>query len=289
MSVIIKKYQEIKLESRFLKKYTDTHCHLDFDRFDNDRSEVIHRAWDAGLVKILNPGIDVETSAAAIRLSTEYPGRIYAAVGVHPNYGQDWTEDTLPTLLEQAHEAGVVAIGEIGLDYFREYTPHDIQRTIFRKQLDLAAEVNLPVIIHNREASADLMLILEEWTGELQNTGHPLADQPGVLHSYSDDLGTARKSLAMNFYLGIGGPVTFTNAPDRKAVVREIPLDRILLETDAPYLTPHPHRGKRNEPAFVPFIAAEIARLQETTPDEVAETTTANADHLFHWNQILNG
>ena len=272
-----------------MNNYTDTHCHLDFDRFDNDRSEVIRRAWEAGLTKILNLGIDVETSTAAIRLFANYPGRIYAAVGVHPNYGQDWTEDTLSTLREQAHEAGVVAIGEIGLDYFREYTPHAIQQTIFRKQLDLAAEVNLPVIIHNREASTDLMQILEEWTVELQNTGHPLADQPGVLHSYSDDLETARKGLAMNFYLGIGGPVTFKNAQDRKAVVRELPLDRILLETDAPYLTPHPHRGKRNEPAYIPLIAAEIARLQEISLEEVAETTTANADHLFHWNQILNG
>ncbi len=266
--------------------FTDTHCHLDFDRFDTDRSEVIRRGWDAGLVKILNPGIDVETSKKAIQISEKYSGRIYAAVGVHPNYGQDWMEDTLPTLREQTHNASVVAIGEIGLDYYREYTPHDIQRMILREQLNLAAEVNLPVIIHNREASADLMRILEEWTSELQNAGNPLAERPGVLHSYSDDLETARKGLTMNFYLGIGGPVTFKNAQDRKAVVREIPLDRILLETDAPYLTPHPHRGKRNEPAYIPLIAAEIARLQEISLEEVAETTTVNADRLFHWNWI---
>lgn len=264
--------------------FTDTHCHLDFDRFDTDRNEVIRRAWDAGLVKILNPGIGVETSKKAIRISEMYSDRMYAAVGVHPNYGQDWMEDTLPTLREQTQNASVVAIGEIGLDYYREYTPHDIQRTIFREQLNLAAEVNLPVIIHNREASADLMRILEEWTSELQNAGNPLAERPGVLHSYSDDLETARKGLTMNFYLGIGGPVTFKNAHDRKTVVREIPLDRILLETDAPYLTPHPHRGKRNEPAYIPLIAAEIARLQEISLEEVAEITTSNADHLFHWN-----
>ncbi len=276
------------MEPKYLNTYTDTHCHLDFERFDADRSEVIRRAWDAGLVRILNPGIDLETSAAAIRLSAEYPGEIYAAVGVHPNYGQEWTEDTLPTLLEQTHEAGVVAVGEIGLDYYREYTPHDIQRKIFRKQLNLAAEVNLPVIIHNREASTDLMQILEEWTAELQNMGHPLAERPGVLHSYSDDLETARKGVAMNFYLGIGGPVTFKNAQDRKTVVQGIPLERILLETDAPYLTPHPHRGKRNEPSYIPLIAAEIARLQEISLEEVAEATTANAEHLFHWKRILN-
>lgn len=264
--------------------YTDTHCHLDFDRFDTDRSEVISRAWEAGLVKILNPGIDMETSRKAIQLSAAHSGRIYAAVGVHPNYGNDWTEDTMPALEELAHDAHVVAIGEIGLDYYREYTPHDIQRSIFREQLNLAAEANLPVIIHNREASADLMGILAEWIGNLQKTGHPLAERPGVLHSYSDDLETARQGLAMNFFLGIGGPVTFKNADDRKAVVQEIPLEKILLETDAPYLTPHPHRGKRNEPAYIPFIAAEIARLQETTPEEVAQITTANANYLFHWN-----
>jgi TatD DNase family protein len=267
-----------------LTAYTDTHCHLDFERFDPDRGEVIHRAWEAGLVKILNPGIDVETSDEAIRLSAEYPGQIFAAVGVHPNYGQDWMEDTLAALREQTQDANVVAIGEIGLDYYREYTPHDIQRTIFREQLNLAAEVNLPVIIHNREATRDLMGILTEWTGELRSTGHPLAERPGVLHSYSDDLETAQQGLAMNFYLGIGGPVTFKNALDRKEVVREIPLECILLETDAPYLTPHPHRGQRNEPAYIPLIAAEIAALQTTSPEEVAQITTENANHLFHWN-----
>jgi TatD DNase family protein len=267
-----------------LTAYTDTHCHLDFERFDPDRDEVIRRAWEAGLVKILNPGIDVETSDKAIRLSAEYPGQIFAAVGVHPNYGQDWMEDTLAALREQTRDANVVAIGEIGLDYYREYTPHDIQRTIFREQLNLAAEANLPVIIHNREATTDLMGILTEWTGELRSTRHPLAERPGVLHSYSDDLETAQQGLAMNFYLGIGGPVTFKNALDRKEVVRGIPLERILLETDAPYLTPHPHRGQRNEPAYIPLIAAEIAALQTTSPEEVAQITTENANHLFHWN-----
>ena len=263
--------------------YTDTHCHLDFERFDTDRNEVIARAWEAGLVKILNPGIDLETSEEAIHLAEIHPGRIYAAVGVHPNYGHAWTDDTLSTLRDQAHKPGVVAIGEIGLDYYRDYTPHDVQRTIFRKQLNLAAEVNLPVIIHNREATSDLMLILEEWFTELQNTTHPLAENPGVLHSYSDDLETSRKGIAMNFFLGIGGPVTFKNALDRKTVAQEVPLEHILLETDAPYLTPHPHRGKRNEPAYIPLIAAEIARLKEISPEEVAAITTANASRLFQW------
>ena len=264
--------------------FTDTHCHLDFERFDEDRDEVIARAWEAGLVKILNPGIDLETGLEAIRLSEAYPDRIYAAVGVHPNYGQDWTDETLPALREQTRNTSVVAIGEIGLDYYREYTPHAVQREIFRQQLNLAAEVDLPVIIHNRDSSEDLMQILEDWVKALQSDGHPLAKRPGVLHSYSDDLETASRGIALGFYLGIGGPVTFKNAHDRKEVVREIPLDRILLETDAPYLTPHPHRGRRNEPAYIPLIAAEIARLKEISPEEVAAITTANANNLFHWN-----
>ena len=270
-----------------MNAFTDTHCHLDFEWFDEDREDVLTRAWEAGLTKILNPGIDLETSMAAIHLAESAPNRIYAAAGVHPNYGSGWNDETLPALRVLAEKPCVVAIGEIGLDYYRDYTPHDLQRTIFQKQLNLAAEVNLPVIIHNREATLDLMQILEDWVTALRNAGHPLAERPGVLHSYSDDLETAQKGIAMNFDLGIGGPVTFTNAPDRKAVVREITLDRILLETDAPYLTPHPHRGKRNEPAYIPLIAAEIARLHQTSDEVVARTTYENAERLFQWEKAM--
>lgn len=263
--------------------YTDTHCHLDFDRFNEDRAAVLARAWDAGLVQILTPGLDLLSSQAAIDLAQAHPGQISAAVGVHPNYGETWTPDTLPTLRELAGQPGVVAIGEIGLDYYRQYTPFDQQRSMFKAQLELAAAVSLPVIIHNRDASADLMDILKAWHADLVRTEHPLAGRPGVLHSYSDSLEVARIGLGMNFYLGIGGPVTFENAPDRKAVVRELPLDRILLETDAPFLTPHPHRGERNEPAYIPLIAAEIARLHNISPEEVAEITYTNAQQLFQW------
>lgn len=266
-----------------MNAFTDTHCHLDFERFDEDRKEVLTRAWDAGLVKILNPGIDLETSEKAIQLAEQYPDQITAAVGIHPNYGSNWSEETLPTLRKLAAKSGVVAIGEIGLDYYRQYTPHDLQQSMFREQLNLAAEVNLPVIIHNREATSDLMQILEEWVNDLRESNHPLAERPGVLHSYSDNLATAQNGIALNFYLGIGGPVTFKNALDKKEIVREIPLDSILLETDAPYLTPHPHRGKRNEPAYIPLIAAEIARLKETPLEQVAKTTLENANSLFQW------
>lgn len=262
--------------------FTDTHCHMDFDRFDEDREKVIKRAWESGLVWILNPGIDLKTSQKAIDLAKKYPGKVNAAVGIHPNYGKEWTSDLIPELWEQAQDSVVVAIGEIGLDYYRQYTPFDQQRIMFKAQLDLAMKLSLPVIIHNREATEDLMKILSVWHQELIISNHPLADRPGVLHSFSADIKTAQEAIAMNFYIGISGPVTFKNAPERKSIAGSLPLDRILLETDAPFLTPHPYRGRRNEPAYIPLIANEIANLHNTNTKRVAEITYANARRLFN-------
>ena len=262
--------------------YTDTHCHLDFDRFDKDRPEVLKRAWNAGLVWILNPGIDLHTNQAAIELAQTFPNHISAAVGIHPNFGEPWRADILPTLREQATQSGVVAIGEIGLDYYRQHTPFEQQRKMFADQLSLAEELALPVILHNRDAGQDLLSLLKEWHQGLVQSGHPLAERPGVFHSFSSDYETAQAALEMNFLIGISGPVTFTNATERKAIVRNLPLESLLLETDAPYLTPHPHRGKRNEPAYIPLIAEEIARLHNTNPKQVAEITYANACRLFN-------
>lgn len=261
--------------------YTDTHCHLDFDRFATDRSEVLHRAWQAGLVWILNPGIDLLSNQAAIKLAAAYPTLISAAVGIHPNFGQPWTADIYKTVCEQANQPGVVAIGEIGLDYYRQHTPYDQQRRMFEAQLTLAEEHALPVILHNRDASDDLLRILADWHQGLIQSSHPLADRPGVFHSFSSDYETAQAALEMNFYIGISGPVTFSNASERKAITRRLPLDRLLLETDAPFLAPHPHRGKRNEPAYIPLIAEEIARLHDTSPNRVADITYANTCRLF--------
>ena len=262
--------------------FTDTHCHLDFNRFDNDREDVIKRAWQAGLVWILNPGIDLQTNRTAIALANAYPGKISAAVGIHPNFGEPWTQTILDSLKEQARQAGVVAIGEIGLDYYRKHTPVDQQKTMFQDQLAIAAEENLPVIIHNRDSTRDLMEILRDWYQNLVENNHPLTERPGVLHSYTADLDTALAAIEMNFFIGIGGPVTFTNALERKTITRHLPLDHLLLETDAPFLTPHPHRGKRNEPAYIPLIAEEIARLHNTSPKAVAEITFRNAQFLFN-------
>jgi TatD DNase family protein len=261
--------------------YTDTHCHLDFAWFQKDREQVIKRAKEAGLLWILNPGIDLETNQAAIELANRYPDFISAAVGIHPNYGKPWTQAILDTLKNQAQAKSVVAIGEIGLDYYRQHTPVAQQRRMFKEQLALAAELSLPVIIHNRDSTQDLMRILSDWHAEFIQSGHPLAKRPGVLHSYSADTETAHAAIEMNFFIGISGPVTFKNAPDRKSVTRSLPLEKLLLETDAPFLTPHPHRGQRNEPSYIPLIAEEIARLHNTNPKQVAEITFANSQFLF--------
>jgi TatD DNase family protein len=261
--------------------YTDTHCHLYFDRFAHDRSHVLERAWKAGLVWILNPGIDLLTNQAAIDLAQAYPQNISAAVGIHPNFGQPWTLDILATMREQAGQPGVVAIGEIGLDYYRQHTPFDQQRIMFEAQLALAEEIGLPVILHNRDATQDLLQILTSWHQGLSHKGHPLAKRPGVFHSFLADYDTAMAAIEMNFFIGISGPVTFTNAPERKTITRNLPLGQLLLETDAPFMAPHPHRGKRNEPAYIPLIAEEIAKLHNTSSEHVAEITYANACRLF--------
>jgi len=266
--------------------YTDTHCHLYFDLFDEDREQVLERAWEAGLVWILNPGVDLPSNQASIDLAKAYPGKVSAAIGIHPNFGEPWTDEIICGLREQVMQPGVVAVGEIGLDYYRQHTPHEQQRVMFLAQLGLAAEFSLPVVIHNRDATEDLMKILSYWHHELVNSGNPLAERPGVLHGFSADLKTAQHAIDMNFYLGIGGPVTFRNAPARKALTSSLPLDRILLETDAPFLAPHPHRGRRNEPAYIPLIAEEIARLHNLTPKKVAEATFENAQGLFKLNKI---
>ena len=260
--------------------YCDTHCHIDFEDYDPDRAEVLERAKQANLCFLINPGIDLASSKAALSLSLEYPGFIFAAVGIHPNYVSSMANGDLERFSDLAHTQALVAIGEIGLDYYREYSEPAQQREAFLAQLDLAAQCELPVIIHNREASRDLVLILNDWQHDLP-AGSRLKRFPGVLHAYSGSLDEALELAELNFAFGLGGPVTYHNGAERRAVAAGLPLQKILLETDAPFLTPHPHRGKRNEPAYIPLVAAEIARLHERTPEEVGEITTQNAIRLF--------
>jgi TatD DNase family protein len=273
-------------------RLTDTHCHLDINKFDDDRAEVIQRALDAGLTRILVPALDLETSLAAIKLADANPN-IFAAVGFHPTDLEKWKDSSFDEIRSLSDHEKVVAIGEIGLDYYwvKEAEKQGIQREVLKLQLQLARNVNKPVIIHMREendawfgqASLDVIDILSAWQKQLAGEKHPLAERPGVLHSFNGNLETAQKALAHNFYIGVTGPVTYKNAEEKRQIIRQLPLERLLIETDSPYLTPVPYRGKRNEPAFVAHIADKIAEIHTTTREQVAEITTANAARLFGW------
>lgn len=261
---------------------TDTHCHLDFDRFDEDRAQVLARAWEAGITRILNPGIDLESSRAAVKLA-EANDQVFAAVGVHPNSAMIWNESILTELRVLAKHPKVVAIGEIGLDYYRDRAPRDLQKQVFLLQLDLAASLQLPVVIHNRQSTSDMLEILVEWQAKLVAEGLSLAEQPGVLHSYSDEVEPALRAIKHNFFIGFTGPVTFHNASDLQNVAAALPIEQVLIETDAPFLTPHPFRGKRNEPARVLLVAEKIAELKKQPFSSISRVTTENATRLFHW------
>lgn len=260
----------------------DTHCHLNLKIFEADLESVLARSRQAGLERILVPGIDLPTSRTAVRLADQWP-EIYAAVGVHPNDGLTWTTDTLSSLRELASHPKVCAIGEIGLDYYRDRCPRSLQADILRQQLDLANELSLPVVIHNRDAFEDLFPILSAWAQGLQSQTSSLAAQPGVLHSFDGSLDQAKSLINLNFLIGLNGPVTYKNAHDRHQAARELPLDVLLLETDAPFLTPHPHRGERNEPSFIQYINGKIADLRGISADLSAEITSNNAQRLFSW------
>ncbi len=264
----------------------DTHCHLYLRQYDQDLPAVLEHAWEQGLVRILTPGIDLETSRQAVALAESHTN-LYAAIGVHPNDAQSWDAGTLDALRELAKSPKVVAIGEIGLDYYREYAPHELQQQILRQQLELAAELGLPVSIHSRQSLDHLWSILRDWQRTLSQQGNRLAGRPGVLHSYEGDLETAQEAIEHNFAIGVSGPVTFKNAPDRQRLVANLSLENLLLETDAPYLTPHPHRGQRNEPAYIALIAAKVAELHDLPVSTIGEITTRNADHLFNWRAVV--
>ena len=271
---------------------TDTHCHLDLNKFDADRDAVIQRAIEVGVNRILIPALDFGSSLSAIQLAESH-SNIYAAVGLHPTNLEKFSEQALDRVKELAHHPKVVAIGEIGLDYYwvKEQDKRAFQREALKRQFAFAASVNKPAVIHMREendawfgqASIDLLEILSEWQAGLSEQNDPLAQKPGVLHSYNGNLETAQKAIAHNFLVGVTGPVTYKNAEEKRNIIKQLPLTKLLIETDAPFLTPVPHRGKRNEPAFVAYIADKIAEIHMTTREQVAKITTANAARLFGW------
>ena len=269
--------------------FVDTHCHLNFEWFEDDRAAVIDRARQAGVERILNPGIDIQTSKEAIALASSTP-EVFAAVGVHPNDALAWNHRSLSELRQLADHPKVVAIGEIGLDYYRDRAPQHLQQKIFQSQLELAAEKGLPVVIHSRNKSAqdrqatkDVLDILGEWTKHLVNYKPALVNRPGVLHSYSGNLSDAKKAVMLNFRIGITGPVTFPKADDLRSVVAGLPVERLLIETDAPFLTPQKYRGKRNEPAFVRYVCEKIADIHGMPLAQFAYQTCSSAERLFNW------
>ena len=249
----------------------DTHVHLNADQFIEDREETINRALEAGVTKMVVVGFDEETIRLAIEIAETYDF-IYAAVGWHPVDAIDYKESHLEWLEELTKHEKVVALGEMGLDYYWDTSPKDIQADVFRKQIHLAKKVNMPIIIHNREATADIIKILQE-----ENA----AEVGGIMHCYSATREELQACLEMNFYISLAGAVTFKNAKEVKEVAKVVPLDRLLIETDAPYLAPHPYRGKRNEPAYVKLVAEEIARLREMSLEDVSRITTENALKIF--------
>jgi TatD DNase family protein len=271
---------------------TDTHCHLDFNKFDADRQEVIKRAKTAGVVRMLVPGLDHGSSREVIQLS-ESDDSIYAAVGFHPTKLEEFSSQTFTEIQELAKHPKVVAIGEIGLDYYwvKEEQKRKLQQDALKQQLSLATLIDKPVIIHMREekdswfgkASEDLLGILMEWHKRLMEGNHPLAERPGVLHSYNGTVETAQTAIKLGFFIGVTGPVTYKNAEEKQNIIHQLPLDRLLIETDSPFMPPVPHRGKRNEPAFVYEIADKIAEVKSKKLEEVATVTTANATRLFLW------
>lgn len=250
---------------------TDTHAHLDAEQFDEDRADTIRRAQANGVTRIVNVGFNRVTIPTTMALAEAYDF-IFAAVGWHPQDAKDMLPEDLEWIEELCKHEKVVAIGEIGLDYYWDTSPKETQHKVFREQIRLARKLGLPIVIHNRDAHQDILQILRE---------EKAAEVGGIMHCFSGSWETAKQCLDMNFYLSFGGPLTFKNAKQPKEVLAQVPLERLLIETDAPYLTPHPFRGKRNETAYVRLVAEAAAEIKGMTLAEIAEITTENAVRLL--------
>ncbi len=248
----------------------DTHAHLYFEHFEADLPEVIERAAEAGVERILNIGVDVASSRRCVELAETYPG-LYAAVGVHPNDAATFSEATLAELRELTRHPKVVALGEIGLDFYRDRCPVAQQQKAFRAQIALAKELRLPIVIHNREAGRQIVDVLRS---------EGVAGLTGVFHCFSEDVALAEEVLSLGFYISFTGNLTFRKS-ELPRVAERVPLPRLLLETDSPFLSPEPKRGRRNEPAHVVYIARKLAEIKRTTFEEVVRETTRNAERLF--------
>jgi TatD DNase family protein len=253
----------------------DSHAHIDMRLYNKDRDQVLERAREAGVAAVVDVGCDLYSSGVAIRLAERY-SEVFAALGFHPHSASKIREGDLERLSELSHHPKVVAIGEIGLDFYRNLSPRDVQIDSFKKQLALAQRLGLPVIVHCRDAQEDVLGILTEWADGVDRANESL----GVIHCFSGDLELSQRYIEMGFLLSIAGPITYSTyrAPE---VAHHIPLDKLLIETDCPFLTPQPYRGKRNEPSYVSLIADKVGEIRGVPSDVVAEHTTANAVQLF--------
>ncbi len=251
--------------------YFDSHAHLDDGRYDEDRDEAIAEISAAGVSLCMNIGADMASSRRSIELAEKYPF-IYAAVGVHPHDTDDMSEDDIAELAEMAKHPKVKAIGEIGLDYYYDNSLRENQKKWFLRQMELSAELGMPFIIHDRDAHGDCMEILRKF--DIKKTG-------GVMHCFSGSPEMAKELVKMGMAVAVGGTLTFKNAVKAVETVREIPIEHILIETDSPYLSPVPHRGKRNTPAYVGLVAEKIAEIKGITAAEAARITKENAMRVF--------
>lgn len=260
----------------------DSHAHYDDEQFDADRDAIIRKAVEAGVTQIINPGCDLASSKRAIALAKKHP-EVFAAVGVHPQEVNSCDEKTLSGIEALTREDKVVAIGEIGLDYHYDFSPREAQREWFSRQVALAGKLKMPIIIHDRESHQDVLDIVKAYRSELT------AESPGVFHCFSGSVDMAKEVLELGFYLGIGGALTFKNARKPVEVVQYAPMDRLLIETDCPYMAPEPHRGKRNWSGYLRYVIERIASIKGMDCGKVERITTENARTLFGLDRFSEG
>ena len=261
---------------------TDTHCHLNLIQSEEDLENIIENAINNNIYRIMVPGIDLESSKRAISIAEKFD-IVYASVGIHPNDANTWKQDSFSTLKDLAQHPKVRAIGEIGLDFFRDYVPPLTQIHVFKEQIKLAEYVGLPIIVHSRNAINEVIVQLLEWKN---NSIFFSQEQPlGVLHAFEGNLSQAHKITSQNFFIGIGGPITYKNSQVKQDIVKNIDINSIVLETDSPFLAPHPFRGSPNQPAYSKYIAEKIANLMEKPLKWILQETTKNANKIFAWEQ----
>lgn len=267
---------------------SDTHCHLYLQPLNKNIKRILQSAEKNGVRKILVPGVDIGTSITALEISRQNPNFVYPAVGIHPNYSADIGQEDIDKIQSICEHQVVAAVGEIGLDFYRNYSPKEKQIFVFHEMLRIAEELGLPICLHNRDADEILIELLENWFHNLVKKNSQLSKRPGVFHSFSGSYKIVSWAIEHNFLLGISGPITYKKAEGLQEIVKELDLRHLIIESDAPYLTPEPFRGKTNEPGYVRFIAEKIANIKSIDIEKVIRQTSENAEYLFMWQAFNN-